>query len=84
MSTTSGNETAATSYLTSQALGYSYASVCTFGCLGIILVIFSICRQNLYKNIRYNLVLHLTMCDLLNLLAALGNSYTDILRGKRG
>ena len=64
-------------YFTNLGLGYAYASVCTFGCLGNILVTFSICRQNLYKNIHYYLVLHLTICDLLNLLAALGNSYRN-------
>ena len=77
MNTTRGTATAAISYFTNLSLGYAYASVSTFGCLGNILVIFSICRQNLYKNIHYYLVLHLAICDLCNLFAALGHSYRN-------
>ena len=76
MNETRGNTaTATTSYFTNLGVGYAYASVSTFGCLGNILVIFSICRQSLYKNIHYYLVLHLTICDLWNLLAALRHGY---------
>ena len=77
MNGTRGNATAAISYFTNLSLGYAYASVSTFGCLGNILVIFSICRQNLYKNIHYYFVLHLAICDLCNLFAALGHSYRN-------
>ena len=63
-----GSKTAATIDMT---FPYALVSVIILGSLGNSFVIFSIFRQkNLLKNNHYYLVLHLAVCDLLNLLGA--------------
>jgi uncharacterized membrane-anchored protein len=75
MNTTLGNRTGSTSCVESSYTGYAFTSVSIFGSLGNILVIFSICRQYFYKNTHYYIVLHLSICDLLNLFTGVTHSY---------
>ncbi|CAB4018421.1 neuropeptide FF receptor 1-like [Paramuricea clavata] len=82
MNTTLGNRTGPTSHSASSYLGYAFISVSVLGSLGNILSIFSICRQKaLLKTNHYYLVLHLAICDLLNMYLPIAYSYT-IFTGK--
>ena len=76
-----GTETAS-NIVVSSYVGYTFTSVGIIGSLGNILVIFSICRQYLYKNTHYYVVLHLSVCDLLNSFPAMLHSY-KWLTGRR-
>jgi hypothetical protein len=76
MNTTLGNKTGAMLDMTFPYVGYALCSVIILGSLGNILVIFSIYRQKiLLRNNHYYLVLHLAICDLLNLLGAIAHTH---------
>jgi hypothetical protein len=79
MNTTLSNGTGAVSYSKYPHIGYALIFVSVLGSLGNALVIFSICRQKvLLENNHHYLVLHLAICDLLNLLGAIGRSYRNL------
>ena len=79
MNTTLGNDSVSGANFKRYYVGYANALVCVFGFLGNILVILCIYRKGLWKNNYYYLVLHLAICDLLNLLGAVQDTYGEFM-----